>query len=500
MRAMQLPASVVLGTGLVLGIVGDLLLRARGEPGLNLFMWISFVAVAALVLHGMRGGSLSGEARVSLGLGVLFAAGLVWRASPALKLIALAGAAILFALPALRAGAAWIRSGGVVGYVGALAAAAGHAAFGTPLTLASVDWQGVSRQSSEHARWRHVAAVARGSAIALPLIILFGGLFISADAVFASIVTDVVRFDLDTLASHILLTGFLTWVSVGYLRGSLTGAPLPVSGAPRPLLTITELGTALGLVGLLFLVFVIVQFRYLFGGSDLVHVTPGLTYAEYARRGFFELVAVVVLMRPLLLAADSVLRRSRTRDEVVFRVLAGAHIVLVLAVLASAMQRMRLYQAVYGLTEDRFYATGMLLMMGAVLLWFAATVLRGRRGSFAFGTLIIAGATGVVLNAVNPDAIIARVNIARAGTALPGTQQQLDVAYATSLSADAVPVLIDALPEIRGDASGRIAQRLLLRWAPDEPAPLRTWNWSEARARREVQANAEWLRALASVQ
>lgn len=496
MRALQLPASAVLGTGLVLGIVGDLLLRARGEPALNLFVWISCVAVAALLLHRLRGGSLSGEAKACLGVGVLFAAGLVWRGSPALRLMALAGAAVWFALPALRAGAAWIRNGGLVGYVGSLAAAAGHAAFGAPLTLAAVDWQGLSRLPAEQARWRHVAAVARGSVIALPLIILFGGLFISADAVFASLVTDIVRVDLDTLASHIVLTGFLAWVSVGYLRGSLTGAPLPVSGEPRPLLTVTELGTAVGLLGLLFLAFVIVQFRYLFGGTDLVHVTPGLTYAEYARRGFFELVAVVALMLPLLLAADSVIRRNHARDEIVFRVLAGAQIVLVFAVLASALQRMRLYQAVYGLTEQRFYVTAMLLMMGAVLLWFTATVLQGRRGSFAFGTLIIAAATAAVLHAVNPDAIIARVNLARAAAEDPGLQ--LDVAYATSLSADAVPVLIDALPSIRGDARGVIAQRLLKRWVPDERVPLRTWNWSEARARRVVQANADWLRPLAA--
>lgn len=498
MRALPVPASAILGTGLVLGIAGDMLLHGHEDPGLNLFTFIVCVAVAAVLLHRLGGGGLSNEARVSLGLGVFFAAGLVWRGSPALRLMALAGAAVWFALPALRAGAAWIRTGGVVGYAAALVAAAGNAAFGAPMTLASVNWQGLSNLSAEHAKWRHAAAVARGAAIALPLIILFGGLFISADAVFASLVTDIVRIDLDTLASHVVLTGFLAWVCVGYLRGSLTGAPLPEKGEARPLLAITELGTVLGLLGMLFLVFVIVQFRYLFGGSDLVHVTPGLTYAEYARRGFFELVAVVALMLPLLLAADSVLRRVSARDDIVFRSLAGAQIVLVLAVLGSALQRMRLYQEVYGLTELRVYVTATLLMMGAILLWFTATVLRGRREPFAFGALVIGAATAVVLYAVNPDAIIARVNLERAGTDASGAP--FDVAYATSLSADAVPVLLDALPSMQGPARGRIAHRLLERWTPDAHVPLRMWNWSEARARRDVREHAEWLRSIATAE
>lgn len=496
MRALPAAASSVLGAGLVLGVAGDLLLRAPGGPGLNLFVFIACIAVATVLLHRRGGSELSAEARLSLGLGVLFAAGLVWRGSPALRLLALAGAAVWFALPVLRAGAAWIRNGGIVGYAAALVAAAGHAAFGTPLTLAAVNWQDLSSLSAGDVRWRHAAAVARGAVIALPFLILFGGLFISADAVFASIVTDIVRIDLDTLASHILLTGFLAWICVGYLRGSLTGAPLPVRGEPRPLLTMTELGTVLGLLGMLFLVFVVVQFRYLFGGSDLVTVTPGLTYAEYARRGFFELVAVVALMLPLLLGADSVLRRGSARDEVVFRSLAGAQIVLVLAVLVSALQRMRLYQEAYGLTELRFYVTATLLMMGAVLLWFTATVLRGRRASFAFGTLVIAAATVVVLHAVNPDAVIARVNLARAATGDPATP--FDVTYATSLSSDAVPVLMDALPAMQWDTRGAIAHRLLERWMPDAPVPLRTWNWSEARARGEVMQHAEWLRSIAT--
>ena len=107
-------------------------------------------------------------------------------------------------------------------------------------------------------------------------------------------------------------------------------------------LGITEVATALAALDLLFLFFVIVQFRYLFGGDALVQVTPDLTY-QYARRGFFELVFASALVVPVLLAADWLLDRRTPRDAFVFRGLAGMQIALVLAIAASALQRLRLY-------------------------------------------------------------------------------------------------------------------------------------------------------------
>ena len=63
--------------------------------------------------------------------------------------------------------------------------------------------------------------------------------------------------------------------------------------------------------------------RYLFGGSEWVQRVAGLTYAEYARRGFFELVVVAALVLVLLLIAHWLLRPEGGADQRVFAVLAG---------------------------------------------------------------------------------------------------------------------------------------------------------------------------------
>jgi hypothetical protein len=496
----------LLVAGAVLGALGDALLRAPGPPGVNLSLWIASVAVAGLVLH-RRAALAVDRARVAwLAVGVAFAAGLAWRDAGPLKALALGCATLTFALAAHRLTAAWVRCAGVVRYLVALALGALHA--WTAAVLAVVDaTRATGRvETSGAAGWRTAAALARGLLIAAPLVVVFGALLMAADAVFEDLVTSVLRFDVEWVAGHVLLFSILAWLSTGYLRGFLTGtepARLRVLGlgdaspafAPRrPTLGITELATALGAIDLLFLVFVIVQFRYLFGGDALVQVTPDLTYAEYARRGFFELVFVAVLVVPALLAADWLLDRRLRRDTLVFRGLAGAQIGLVLAIAASALQRLRLYHASYGLTESRFYAMVLLVWIGAMLLWLAATVLRGRRERFAFGALASGLATIGLLVAASPDAIVARTNVARMASA--DADARFDVAYATTLSADAVPMLIDALPALPPDVQCPLARHMLRRWPPDGERSIRAWNWSAARASDAVRENEAWLRPM----
>jgi hypothetical protein len=112
------------------------------------------------------------------------------------------------------------------------------------------------------------------------------------------------------------------------------------------------LGIALALVDLLFVLFVSVQFRYLFGGSSLVEVTPGLTYAEYVRQGFEQLALACALVLPSLLAADWLLQARRVRDTVVFRVLGGLLLLLLVVIIASALQRGACLPG--GVRADRF--------------------------------------------------------------------------------------------------------------------------------------------------
>jgi hypothetical protein len=121
-------------------------------------------------------------------------------------------------------------------------------------------------------------------------------------------------------------------------------------------------------------------------------------------------------------------------------------------------------------------------------------VLRGRRDWFAFGMLASGLATVALLFFVNPDAVIARANVGRMSSA--DAKIRFDVVYATSLSADAVPVLIDALPALSRDVQCSLARHMLRRWPPDRDRSIRSWNWSAARASELVREHAARLRSM----
>ena len=146
--------------------------------------------------------------------------------------------------------------------------------------------------------------------------------------------------------------------------------------------------------------------------------------------------------------------------------------------LASALLRMRLYTAEYGLTELRFYTTAFMGWLVLVFGWFVATVLRGRRERFGTGALVAGWLVLAALNLANPDAVIAGVNLARAADGRP-----LDVAYAAQLSADALPTFRRVLPTLRSNEACETAWRLDHRWQRE----LRTrdrWTIALARAPR----------------
>jgi hypothetical protein len=309
-----------------------------------------------------------------------------------------------------------------------------------------------------------------------------------ADAVFRSLVFRFVR----AVPSHLVMVVFIAYCVGGYLRGLLFGKErnLVVEKRLIPIsLGAIETGVMLGLLDLLFLAFVAVQVRYFFGGSALVQATTGLTYAEYARSGFFELLTVAALVLPLLLLAHWLLRSDDAPGQRGFQWLAGLQIALLFVIMASAFQRMRLYQAEYGLSEQRLYPTAFMGWLAVVFVWFCLTVLRGHRERFAFGAMVAGFLLIAVLHALDPDSLIARTNLARAQAG-----HIFDARYASRLSADAVPDLVSGLPSLNPQDRCTLGASLLERWSPPENADWRSWTYSRSQAWQAVSAHATALR------
>ncbi|HMP41233.1 MAG TPA: DUF4173 domain-containing protein, partial [Roseiflexaceae bacterium] len=211
--------------------------------------------------------------------------------------------------------------------------------------------------------------------------------------------------------------------------------PLQLSGS-------TEALTILIVVDLLFGGFMLVQAAYLFGGLDTLE-RSGMSYATYARRGFFELLAVAILALGLLWGLAAFTIRTQRRERIGFNIACTLMILLVLGLLASAFQRMQLYELAYGFTHLRIYTQSFMILLAVVLLLFLVALLRDRLRIFPLGSMVAALIYLAVLNLANPDALIVRENIARYHAT-----GDLDAIYLASLSTDATIELVAAFPAL----------------------------------------------------
>ncbi len=483
------------GAALVLGVLGDQLLRVA-PWGLNAFVWIGcLVVVSGGLAHRWRAGLAPVSRWFVLPLCVpalLF----LGRDAATLKLVNMIALGTALSLGVWQMQVARLRRHPSVAYEppGLLAAGA-KALFGLPRFLArDIEWKSLKADG----RGKKIAAVGRGVLIAAPVLVVFGTLLVMADATFEALVARALYVDPTYLPGHLLLTILFTWIVGGFLYGVLikkTRAPEEadetLDKVPLFSLGIVEVSVVLGLINTLFASFVLVQLSYLFGGHGTVLGTANLTLASYARQGFFELVTVASLALPLLLVMRRLLAVKAGRSLQLFHTLAGVQVGLLFLILASAAQRMWLYQQVYGLTVLRLYVSAFLIWLAFVLGWFLLSVLRDRVERFVPGVVAAGFVVILGLHIVNPDALVVKTNVARAAAGAT-----VDTAYLTSLSADAVPALIDALPDLDPALQAEVAQQLITRWQRPSRIDWRTWSRARSAAWRAVEARSVTLRQL----
>jgi hypothetical protein len=324
------------------------------------------------------------------------------------------------------------------------------------------------------------SAVVAG--ISLGLLLVFGLLFGAADPAYAHLLDALVpSWDLPVAVQRLVLTAGTAAVTALAVYLAQRPPAVDVLAPPpgRPVRTADWL-VPLAVLDALFLSFVAVQLTVLFGGRDHVLRTTGLTYAEYARRGFWQLLVVTALTLLVIAAAVRFAPRQSPRDRQLVRVLLGALCLLSLVIVASALHRMGLYEDAYGFTRLRLFVQAVELALGAVfvLLLLAGVRLDGRWLPRA--VVGVAAVTLLGLAVVNPDASIARHNVER-------FQQsgQIDVAYLSTLSADAVPELLRLPRQQRACAIVPIAALL-----KDLPDPWYDGNLARHRARALLAARS----------
>lgn len=304
--------------------------------------------------------------------------------------------------------------------------------------------------------------VVRGVLIAVPVLILFVVLFSSADLVFRQYVSDLFSFEV-----NFELVWRLFWivaVALGFfgLFGLFERREEAAQHQDKPAKAgrggLIEVSVLLGSLNVLFLAFIFVQLTYLFGGASNV-VGGEFTYAEYARKGFFELLAVAALSFVLIFATERLLKRDGQKHAVQFKVLSGALIIQVLVVMLSALKRLQLYEGAYGYTSLRLYSHIFIIWLAVVFVVLLYKIYADKRESFfAFSLFVAVMVLFASFNFLNADGMAARKNIERYQTT-----GKLDVRYINGLSDDAVTEMTGLLDSKDAKLKAAMARYLYVR-------------------------------------
>ncbi|MGI6326423.1 MAG: DUF4173 domain-containing protein [Saccharofermentanales bacterium] len=341
---------------------------------------------------------------------------------------------------------------------------------------------------------RHIfGRILLGLLLAIPVLLLSGSLLAAADPIFAQWS--------DHLRSHVSLGEFLQRLLLSlllfpfifsFLYSGLTKQSVLASVDLMPSTSSSErkdfrldaivLISFLTVINLLYLAFAIIQITYLTGAFQAV-LPNGLTYAEYARSGFFELAGISIINFLLILVAV----KGNKRGGIAAMILRVESLLLILGSLvqwASAMFRMKMYIDVYGLSLLRFWVTAFMLLMLVFFILLLIKEFRPRLPFFKLGFTAALTAL-VILNFINCDAWIARHNADHYRQT-----GQIDVGFFDELSDSAVPVMLDLTRTDDSAVAQGMAGQLIRRYQEGtDRAVSSKWtqfNVSRAKARQLI--------------
>lgn len=351
----------------------------------------------------------------------------------------------------------------------------------------------IARRKAEPGRFAAVGKVFIGLLVSIPLIMVIVSLLASADEVFNHFVGQIPNIfenlSLDDFVAKVCIVTIISCLVFSYLWSLLHQRMLVTDGVVRNQTALSyrfldpvTVITILTLVDSIYILFTIIQFSYLFGSLSM-GLPDNFTYAQYARRGFFELVAVTLINLVILLGNINFIKAVGARVDKAAKVLNSVLVACTLIMLFSAHFRMSLYEEAYGYTYLRVLTHAFMLFLFALLAASLYKVWKEKMSLLkAYIVISIIAYTGI--NYTNIDVVIAKKNIERYAV-----EKSIDISYLTSLSDDAVPYLVEFMESSLDKESAKQLENTLYERKERLERKSSTWqsfNVAQYRARKEL--------------
>jgi len=132
---------------------------------------------------------------------------------------------------------------------------------------------------------------------------------------------------------------------------------------------IPEITAVVSVLPLLALYVIYFASQWVFYVSAFTGKLPeGLTYADYARNGFFQLCAVAFINLTVIICLTVFMRQREKSGAILYKCLATIFCVFTLILIATAVSKLALYIGAYGLTELRLYAMWFMSLMTVIFV------------------------------------------------------------------------------------------------------------------------------------
>lgn len=303
-----------------------------------------------------------------------------------------------------------------------------------------------------------LSKVLKGIVLALPILIVILILLSSADMIFNYYLSSVFRifknFQVSDLGIHLVITILFFFYIFGFIW-SFKYEGIYESSKTKLAVKFEALTVmpVLLILNVVYLIFTVIQFSYLYGGGSTV-LPSSLTYAEYARRGFFELVTVTVINFTIILCTMKFMKRENAKLEKCNNVFLSLLIIFTLNMLFSAHYKMSLYENSYGYTYLRVFVHIFMVLL-FILFIIALSGIWVRKIPVAKLCIISSLAMYVVINYINVDVFIVKKNIE-----LYNKTQNLDVNYLANLSYDTLPYLVQFSLDDKSGKGSKLKEKL----------------------------------------
>ncbi len=331
--------------------------------------------------------------------------------------------------------------------------------------------RGLRRTSTDGSR------ILIASAVSVLLLLVFGGLFASADAEFRHVLGSI----LPPLKPQEVGRAILCFIVVGVVACGVAflSAARPkfdsIVPATAKLVRRAEWVLPLTVLNLLFAVFVFIQLTVLFGGDVNLQTASHAYLRGYAHNGFWQLLVVSLLTLTILLITSRIAPRETKNDRVLLRVLLGGLTAFSIVIVLAALKRVDTYEHLFGYTRLRVAVAGIELWFGLlfVLILIAGITLRAAwLPRVIVGSLVLSLLAGAI---ANPDLYVAQHNVDRYRDT-----GKLSIGYMQQMSPDALSAIQQLPPDLRACALVRIAD---VEYRGDD---WRTWNFPRVAARNAL--------------